>query len=160
MKKTTIAIGIALIILIVVFLSYIFISQRENIIKGRTTSVSPTKSSLSSPTPTQVDQIEVIEVSPVNEAINVPIDSQIIISFNEEVNSQQITFSIGPSVQFKQEIVKNKAIISFIQPLAPGTFYTYTIKFPKSNLLPQSFFFTTSGPTQRYLPNTYPGHVE
>lgn len=158
MKKTTIGIIIALVLFLMVFLLYLFVSQsRTNTITpNQIVSVTPALSVTYPP----VNQFKINQVSPQNDSTNVPIDAKITISFDKNVHDGDVSFSLGSAVPFSLQVQNNTVVVTFNQPLSPGTFYTYTIKYPQSNNFPDTFSFTTTGPTQRFLPNTYPGYVE
>ncbi|MBI4225554.1 Ig-like domain-containing protein [Candidatus Roizmanbacteria bacterium] len=124
------------------------------------TSTKPTSITIPSPTLILGKQLKVIDINPKNEQTLVPLDTKLVILLNDVFTDEEVTFSIGPSVNFTRQIQDKSLVITFNQSLTPGTLYTYTIKFPNSPSLPQSFTFTTAGPTQRFLPNTFPGEVE
>ncbi len=155
MKKTTVGIIIAFVLFLIVFLLYLFIAQRKNntLIPNQTVTEAPTIGVVYPPK----NKLKVIQTTPQNNTNNVGIDSKISISFNGTISDQSVTFLIGPPIKFDQQIQNNNLIVTFSQPLSPGTLYTFTIKYPHTDGYPETFSFRTTGPTQQFLPNTYPG---
>lgn len=164
MKKTTIGIALALLVFISVFVIYMILSKSKTPLQPpqdiTPTQTKPTSITIPSPTIILGKQLRVLDTNPKNEQTLVPIDTQLVIFLSGVFTDEEVTFSIGPTVDFARQIADKNLVINFSQPLLPGTLYTYTIKFPNSQSLPQSFSFTTTGPTQRFLPNTYPGGIE
>lgn len=156
MNKLTIGIIVASIIFLIIFVMYLIALNQKN--NPPVQSVQPT--SISIPSSRPLRELEVTETNPKDEAIDVPSTTQLVLTFNEPLWNRPIVISVAPVVPFVQRGTDKNVIITFTEPLTPGTLYTYTIKYPNTNYLPQSFVFTTTGPTQRFLPNTYPGDIE
>lgn len=156
MKKITIALIGTFLIFFVIFIVYLIVLDRKNNPPVQT--VVPT--SIPIPSSGLTRELEVISTNPKDEAIDIPSTTQLVLTFNEPLRDRPIAISVAPVVSFVQRGADKNVIVTFTQPLTPGTLYTYTIKYPNTNYLPQSFVFTTTGPTQRFLPNTYPGDIE
>lgn len=156
MKKTTIGIIAAFIIFLIIFLIYLItLSQKNN---PPVKPIEPTP--ISVPTSNPLRDLEVINTNPKDEAVDIPITTQLVLTFSEPLQNRPIAISVAPIVPFVQRGADKNVIVTFTESLTPGTHYTYTIKYPNTNYIPQSFVFTTTGPTQRFLPNTYPGNIE
>ncbi|OGK18100.1 hypothetical protein A2866_03160 [Candidatus Roizmanbacteria bacterium RIFCSPHIGHO2_01_FULL_39_8] len=156
MNKLTIGIIVTSIIFLIIFVMYLIVLNQKN--NPPVQSIQPT--SIPIPSSRPLRELEVVQTNPKDETTNIPISTTINLTFNESLQNRPIAISIAPAVPFIQKGTDKNVIITFSQPLSPGTLYTYTIKYPNTNYLPQSFVFTTTGPTQRFLPNTYPGNIE
>lgn len=93
---------------------------------------------------------------PVTKSNNIPVSSSIVLTFIRSPQPNEFEFSINPPAPFNQLIDQTKVTIKPRSPLLPGTTYTFTVKMLNQAQLPQSYWFTTAGPTTPYLPNTKP----
>lgn len=103
--------------------------------------------------------LEIIATSPVDEAKNIPVGSDLKISFSRNITADEIEFSIAPTVPFSQTISGSNLTINFETILSGGTRYTYIIKYPNQRVPSGTYSFITEGPL-RPLPNTQPEGAE
>lgn len=105
--------------------------------------------------------LTVISITPEDEAKNIPAEEKIIITFNRKFEASEVTVTLLPSLPVTTEIEENVLTVTPESPYKPGWRYTYVIRFPNTTILPKSYSFTTTGPTQPFLPDTQPaGAVE
>ncbi len=100
--------------------------------------------------------LTIISIAPENEAKNVPAEEKIIITFNRKLEASEVTVTLLPSLTVTTEIDENVLTVTPESPYKPGLKYTYVIRFPNTTILPKSYSFTTTGPTQPFLPDTQP----
>lgn len=107
-------------------------------------------------TPAPSRSLSVVASSIQDRQINVPLTSEIVITFNQEVNSSLISFNILPTPNYVFEIEQNRLIITPTEQLLPSTIYSFSVSSTKDNSLLTSVSFTTFGPTPTLLPDTRP----
>lgn len=164
-KFKIIILGTALFLLIFLTLLFNFLTKRQT---GSGTSVSPeTTGGLeqNEPVPTLTAPVEggsyyVVSTTPVDKAINVPIDQAITMTFNRGVKLTDIEFGIDPNFKYSTQVVQNKLIIKPLENLTPSTIYTYSVNFPVTGEFAPSFSFISFGPTPQFQPNTAPKNYE
>jgi hypothetical protein len=157
MNKTYTILGIGLVVflIILIFLSTLLFKKSSS--SNRTAPGTTTDTSQTTPLPTfPPSEFSFISVSPLDGANNVPLQPTITITFNKPISRSNVDFSIAPSVDVSQNINGSTLTITPKSALSPGTLYTYIVKFPKSNTSTPTFHFTTTGPTQEFLPDTKP----
>jgi len=99
---------------------------------------------------------QVSSVSPLEGSANVSLTPVITMNFNRAVLQSDIQFTSNPTFPFTEKVSGNSLIITPTSNLAPGTLYTYIVTFPSLNDNTTTYHFTTTGPTQEFLPNTEP----
>lgn len=139
MKKIVFLIGgiaILTFIFLLLLISSFFFSSGKSSVNNVTT-----------PTPITTNQntnpLSILTTDPLNNQTNVPINQIITITFNKNVLSGNITFTIQPSAQYVGNIVNNQYVVNLTSNLLPNTQYTYTIHVHDRNL--GVYTFTTAG---------------
>lgn len=90
-------------------------------------------------------KLEVVAVAPVDEAQKVPLDAKIGITFNQPDDQNDAEFSIHPSIRYDIAWEGNTMIVTLTENYAPGTLYTYIIKYQSRDLPSKTYSFTTIG---------------
>ena len=112
--------------------------------------------SLVSPPTTDQNNLAVILTKPEHGRQDVSLNEPIVISFNRQLNPEEISFTLFPAILTTSEIQENNLIVTPRLNYAPGTTYTFIIRYPRSNKLPDSYSFTATGPTAVLQPDTQP----
>lgn len=100
--------------------------------------------------------LDIVDVDPKDQTKNVPLDKTIIITFSKTFTENDIQFSITPNTSYKSSIEGNKLIISPSSNWEAGVHYGFSVNFADDNQKVRLYEFTTTGPTQEYLPDTQP----
>ena len=104
---------------------------------------------------TEQPELNVVSVSPSDNAINIPLFAKIEITFNQLDDTLDSEFSIHPQTAYDLAWKQNKLIVTPKENLKEGTIYTYIIKY-QSRVIPSGpYSFTTAGPLAP-LPDTQP----
>jgi hypothetical protein len=152
---------IILLVCIVIVSAFIFKGKSKQI-----PSISMTPTPIitnATPTPTPAfpliltnvpsQKIQFTNIQPADTSTNIPVSTTITAIFNQDITSQNITFSILPNTPFTLQKNGNTAVVTFQQPLQQTSQYVYSFNLNNTQLLP-TFSFTTEGQGQVKLPNT------
>lgn len=144
--------SLAMILLILIVVTSVAINQMNS--NKTTVSVTPTTAYI--PAPTIIPALYIISTSPPDKQNNIALNQQIEIHFNKGVTQSNVDFSIAPTISFTKTFQGNSLIIKPTTSYTPGTLYTYIIYYKNTNQDERTYSFTTTGPTQAYLPDTKP----
>jgi hypothetical protein len=100
--------------------------------------------------------LDIVSIDPKDQTQNVSLDKKIIISFSKTFSENEIQFSITPNTPHSTSIEGNNLVISPSTNWEAGTHYGFSINFTNDNQKVRLYEFTTTGPTQEYLPDTQP----
>lgn len=166
-RKTKIIIGISIIILFLAFLAtFIDFPQnsKRNIhipptpIRTPNKQPSPTESisdllppdfpradpSFNPPPPNTAQNLYITSANPSDGATGVPVDKKIVLSFNRELTADEISFSLGSSVEFDMKASGNQIIITPKKPLESHAIYVYAFTYSGGGAS-KSYTFITEG---------------
>lgn len=104
-------------------------------------------------------ELDIVRVKPQDFQKDIPTNTKIEITFSREPKPDEITFYIGPSIEYDQEIKGRTLIITPREELAQGTQYTHSVNFRDDNQKIRLYKFVTKGTPQEFLPNTYPSDL-
>jgi hypothetical protein len=148
MRLTTILIVTLSIIVFVLAILYVVLGNKSQEIQTPQGKITPIPTAFK-------DDYVIISVSPPNGSKNVSLNSPIIVTFEKKLDPS-VKIVLGPDTEFTEN--RSEKSITLIPKTAweAGMPYTITIKFPKSEVVPYSFNFTTAGPLPTQLPDTAP----
>lgn len=156
MKKTTLIIIVALVILG-------FLMLLSALLTNRSKPSNQTKN----PTPTRIQtqptlkrntygtKISILSTEPQHNQKEVSASASIRIKFDQAPSQEKVTFSIDPQSEYSETYEDKMLVITPKTSWNPGTTYTYSIKLNGPNF-PYVFTFQTAGPTTAYPKDTYP----
>lgn len=98
-------------------------------------------------------KIQVTHIQPADASTNNPIFVTIKATFNQDITSQNITFSILPPTPFTLEKIGTIATITFSKPLQQASQYFYSFNLNNIEILP-AFSLTTEGQGKIKIPDT------
>ena len=154
-KQQKILFAAALLLIIILFAQTWYINYNKAKQSNDALVITANQTAVSRPSPMQ-SNLTVISTTPQNEAKNIPAEEKIIITFNRKLEASEVTVTFLPSLTVTIEIDENVLTVTPESPYKPGLKYTYVVRFPNTIILPKSYSFTTTGPTQPFLPDTQP----
>src|SRR3989338_6396097 len=101
--------------------------------------------------------LQILSTDPKSGATSVSLDQAIKIQLSKSYPREHYDFTIGPSAEFTVTADNSIVIVNPKTSWVPGATYTYSLSekgIPGS--LPQTFTFTTAGPTVTAQPDTFP----
>jgi len=101
-------------------------------------------------------KLDVVAIDPEDDAQNIALDRTIEITFSRTLTDEEIEFFINPNTTHTATIEDNKLLVSPQNQWEPGTYYNYSVNFPGDRQKVRLYRFTTTGPTQEFLPDTQP----
>ncbi len=101
-------------------------------------------------------ELDIVGIDPKDDAQNIPLDQTLRIEFSRSFTDQEIEFFINPNTAHNTKIEGNKLIITPQNQWEPGMHYNYSVNFTDDNQKVRLYRFTTTGPTQEFLPDTQP----
>ncbi len=105
------------------------------------------------PFPTNgIQHLSIIKTTPLDKAINIPLSSDIFITFNSSQQINQVTVNAVPAIQYTQSILGNTLVLTLSQVLQSNTKYQISTSLPGGS--PYTFSFTTIGNTITPSPDT------
>lgn len=99
--------------------------------------------------------LDVVDIDPRDQSQNIALDKSITITFSQTFTQNDFVFSITPNTAHTQTIEDNKLIIKPTSNWETGTEYGYSINLDDNQKV-RLYSFTTTGPTQEFLPDTQP----
>lgn len=85
--------------------------------------------------------LAVVDTSVPDQAVDVPLNTRIDITFNKPVNASSFIFAMSPSAAYDISYKQATASVTFADPLTIGETYTYRVN--TLNTLPKTYQFTT-----------------
>lgn len=107
-------------------------------------------------TATALPSLTIVSTQPADRATNIGVEEKIIVTFNRKPEADEVSFSISPDVYYFMEIQENKLLAIPQEKYSAGTQYTFAVKYKNPPYTSKTYSFTTIGPTQTTLPDTYP----
>lgn len=143
--KTKFIIIFTLIFLIIILLFVIFRKGSSDSTQVQI-QTSPTPQEFTDPSPTpDTRKYNIVKVEPADNSKAVSPDTNISIVFDKIPDSKLIDFSMHPQTQLQTSFYGNSLTVNPLQDLAPGTQYTYIIKYNNDSLPSKTYTFTTVG---------------
>jgi len=101
-------------------------------------------------------KLDVVAIDPQDDTQNIALDRTIEITFSRTFTQKEIEFFINPNTPRNAIIEGNKLLITPQNQWEPGMHYNYSVNFPDDRQRVRLYRFTTTGPTQEFLPDTQP----
>jgi len=155
MKKIIIILTGILVFLVAMFYVINFFRNNETGKKTDEKNVEPT--GIVMPTESIVaGQLDIVAIDPKDDAQNIALDRSIEIEFSKTFTKDEIEFFINPNTPHNATINGNKLLVTPQTQWEPGMNYNYSVNFPDDSQKVRLYRFTTTGPTQEFLPDTQP----
>ncbi len=153
-----------IIFLIIIIAILLIVTIAVSIQKGKQPSVpnpqpvltAPSKSPISVPSTNTQANLSIVSISPDNNSANIPLNQSIIITFNQIVAPDNISFFANPTLDYSLKANSNTITITPSKLLLSGITYTYQINIKNPHQSFSLYSFTTIGTKQKYLPDTQP----
>lgn len=158
MKKTFILLFLVAFILIILI---IFFSLKSPSPSEPAAQSNNSSSLIPTPIPLPFTRASLIitSVNPSDKSQNIPLNTDITITFNRPFNLSEVYFSIAPHTGVNISVDKNILIITPQQRLLDGTTYSYIV-FPNKNPQGlQTITFSTKGIESNQITDTRPYHI-
>lgn len=154
-KQQKLLFGAAVLLFLALVAQTLYINYNKDKQINGTQNTTSNQTTVLSPTPIQ-SNLTVISTTPADGAKNLPVNEKITVTFNRNFAATEVDFSLLPTLLFATEIKDKNLIVTPQKPYEPGMTYTFVVRFPNSTILPRTYSFTTTGPTQQFLPDTQP----
>lgn len=112
--------------------------------------------------PYSPQNLYVLKTQPSDGETQIPLNRELIVTFNRSFTADEVFFSISPSVTYSQTIQGNTLHITPLKPFLGSTLYTYTFSYSNQGT-DRSYRFITQGNNPVYIPDTYSdpqGHAD
>lgn len=96
--------------------------------------------------------IKILSTNPTDKQSNISVNTDITITFTTGVRTSDIEILTDPNIELTMESVpfhSNQLLVKSTKPLSPGVLYIIRVNYTPYPYYPQTFSFTTTGPTQQ-----------
>lgn len=124
MRKTLLLLLIALCALVMIY--FIFFSKKTTF-PGSQNNFLPTPTPISSAYPLNKSGLLLQSTTPTDGATNILTNTNIVLTFNQQINKNDISFTIAPNIPFAMRASGTNFVVTPNEPLMSDTTYVYFV---------------------------------